>query len=94
MMSFCKKSVHSFLDLTNHLNISVSSISAEKPSCKCQGVCSSPSGSGLGFITGRIMFFNKKKYTSFCFYFYLNYNYKSKDLRMHLIKYFENHLCQ
>jgi len=52
MMSFCKKSVHSFLDLTNHPNISVSSIgAAEKPSCKCQGVCSSPSGSGLGLIT-------------------------------------------
>ena len=51
-MSFCKKSVHSFLDLTNHPNISVSSIgAAEKPSCKCQGVCSSPSGSGLGLIT-------------------------------------------
>jgi len=51
MMSFCKKSVHSFLDLTNHRNISVSSIGAEKPSCKCQGGCSSPSGSGLGLIT-------------------------------------------
>ncbi|CAK7340798.1 unnamed protein product [Dovyalis caffra] len=55
MMSFCKKSVHSFLALTNHHPMSVSidgncNFDAEKPSCKCQGVCSSPPG-GLGLVT-------------------------------------------
>lgn len=49
-MSFCKKSVHSFLGLTNYpmnvINIDVNTI--EKPSCKCQGVCTTiPSGLGL-----------------------------------------------
>ncbi|KAB5556289.1 hypothetical protein DKX38_007198 [Salix brachista] len=47
MMSFCKKSVHSFLDLTNRPNISVSAIGSAEPSCKCQGACIS---GGLGLI--------------------------------------------
>uniref|UniRef100_A0A6N2KTZ5 FAF domain-containing protein n=1 Tax=Salix viminalis TaxID=40686 RepID=A0A6N2KTZ5_SALVM len=47
MMSFCKKSVHSFLDLTNRPNISVSAIGSAEPSCKCQGACSS---GGIGLI--------------------------------------------
>ncbi|KAJ6384436.1 hypothetical protein OIU78_027693 [Salix suchowensis] len=58
MMSYCKKSVCSFLALTNHPMSSVSvdgdydSGVDQKLSCKCQaGVCSSPQAGGLGLIT-------------------------------------------
>ncbi|KAJ6762802.1 FANTASTIC FOUR-LIKE PROTEIN (DUF3049) [Salix purpurea] len=58
MMSYCKKSVCSFLALTNHPMSSVSvdgdydSGVDQKLSCKCQaGVCSSPPAGGLGLIT-------------------------------------------
>jgi hypothetical protein len=55
MMSFCKKSVYSFLALTYHpMSVSIDgeyNSSVEKPYCKCQGVCSSPPAGGAGLMT-------------------------------------------